>query len=245
MEFPFDGLVDFGKDCLSTLQNTKLVVRSTVKSTCIVLGATSPQATQSGINTRTTSVQTLDWRNSCLAKGTQVVKADGQSVPVEQVKVGDKLLANGNGLALTVTTVSRGGESKPVVKLRDEKGAEVMVTGTHPMVTAKRGVVQAGELKVGEVLLTRAGATKLVGVERVPYNDEVFNFALGTPEELAKAGPEARTLYANGFLVGDSQTQLTLEKQQVRDTREVLTKLNGAWHEDFRRHQARQKSARR
>ncbi len=243
MVFPFDGLVDFGKDCLGFLQNTRLLVRSTVKSTCMVLGATS--GTVSKINTRTQSIQTLDWRNACLAKGTQVTKADGPAVAVEQVKVGDKLLANGNGLALTVTTVSRGGESKPVVKLRDEKGAEVTVTGTHPMVTAKRGLVQAGDLKVGDVLLTRAGATKLVGVERVPYNDEVFNFALGTPEELAKAGTEARTLYANGFLVGDSQTQATLEKEKLRDTRDVLTKLNGAWHEDFRLHQARQKSAQR
>ncbi|HEX8436131.1 Hint domain-containing protein [Archangium sp.] len=243
--FPFDGLVDFGRDCMGFLQNTRLLVRSTVKSTCMVLGATNTWGTTQRINTRTQNVQTIDWRNACLAKGTQVVKADGQAVAVEQVKVGDKLLANGNGLALTVTTVSRGGESKPVVKLRDEKGAEVMVTGTHPMVTARRGVVQAGELAVGDVLLTRTGATKLVGVERVPYNDEVFNFALGTPEELAKAPAEARTLYANGFLVGDSQTQATLEKQKLRDSREVLTKLNGAWHEDFRRHQARQKSAQR
>jgi hypothetical protein len=245
VSFPFDGLVDFGPDCMGLFQNTKLLVRSTVKSTCMVLGAAETPGTVSRTNTRTQMIQTLDWRNLCLAKGTQVETADGKAVPVEQVKVGDKLLANGNGLALTVTTVSRGSESKPVVKLRDEKGSEVMVTANHPMVTAKRGLVQASELKAGDVLLTRAGATKLVGVERVPYNDEVFSFAMGTPEELAKAGPEARTLYANGFLVGDSQTQTTLEKQKLQDTREVLTKLNGAWHEDFRRHQARQKSAQR
>jgi hypothetical protein len=81
--------------------------------------------------------------------------------------------------------------------------------------------------------------TKLVSVERVPYQGLVYNFALGTPEELAKAGPEARTMFADGFLVGDSQTQTELEKQRRVDAREVLAKLHGAWHEDYRHSQQR------
>nr|QKW93777.1 HintN domain-containing protein [Vitiosangium cumulatum] len=234
---PFDGLMDFGKDCLNVFQNVKLMLRATVKATCV-----DPRtgATRAITRSRFQNIDNLDWRNACLAQGTRVTKANGKSVKVEQVKLGDKLLANGQGLALTVTSVSRGGESKPLVKLRDDHGGEVMVTETHPMVTAKRGVVQAGDLKPGEALLTRTGTATLVGVERVPYSGEVFNFALGTPEELARVKPEARTLYANGYLVGDSHMQLTLEKQRALDAREVLTRLHGAWHEDFRLHQARQ-----
>ncbi|PTL83272.1 hypothetical protein DAT35_14885 [Vitiosangium sp. GDMCC 1.1324] len=234
---PFNGLMDFGKDCLNVFQNFKLMLRATVKATCVDprTGASKPIT-----RSRYQEILNLDTRNACLAQGTRVTKADGKTVKVEQVKLGDKLLANGQGLALTVTSVSRGGENKPLVKLRDDHGGEVMVTETHPMVTAKRGVVQAGELKPGEALLTRTGTATLVGVERVPYSGEVFNFALGTPEELASVKPEARTLYANGYLVGDSHMQLTLEKQRVLDAREVLTRLDGAWHEDFRLHQARQ-----
>ncbi|WP_375768633.1 Hint domain-containing protein [Archangium gephyra] len=239
---PFDGLADFGKDCLDQFQNVRLMMRATMRATCVDYATGT---TRTHIRSRFQDILNLDWRNACLAEGTRVTKADGSQVPVEQVKVGDKLLANGQGTALTVTTVSRGGESKPVVKLRDALGGEVMVTQTHPMVTATRGVVQAGELKVGDSLLTRTGAAKLVGVERVPFSGEVFNFALGTPEELAVAAPEANTLYANGYLVGDSQMQTTLEKQRHLDSREVLARLNGAWHEDFRLHQARGKSARR
>lgn len=239
---PFDGLVDFGKDCLAVYQNVRLMTRATMRATCVDYRTGQ---TRTHTRSRFQNIENLDWRNACLAEGTRVTKADGSQVPVEQVKVGDKLLANGQGLALTVTTVSRGGESKPIVKLRDALGGEVMVTQTHPMLTATRGVVQAGELKVGDALLTRTGAAKLVGVERVPYSGQVYNFALGTQEELAKAPAEARTLYANGYLVGDSQMQSTLEKQRTQDTREVLSRLNGAWHEDFRRHQARTTSARR
>jgi hypothetical protein len=238
---PFDGLVDFGKDCLDQYQNVRLMMRATLKATCVDYAGHSKPYTRS----RYQDILNLDWRNACLAEGTHVTKADGSQVPVEQVKVGDQLLANGHGQALTVTTVSRGGERKPLVKLKDALGGEVMVTQTHPMVTATRGVVQAGELKAGDSLLTRAGAAKLVGVERVPFSGDVFNFALGTPEELAVATPGTNTMYANGYLVGDSQMQLTLEKQRSSDSREVLARLNGAWHEDFRLHQARSKSARR
>lgn len=239
---PFDGLADFGKDCLDQFQNVRLMLRSTVKATCVDYntGGTRPYT-----RSRFMDILNLDWRNACLAEGTRVTKADGSQVPVEQVKVGDKLLANGQGQALTVTTVSRGGERKPVLKLRDALGGEVMVTQTHPMVTATRGVVQAGELKVGDSLLTRHGAAKLVGVERVPFSGEVFNFALGTPEELAVAAPGSNTLYANGYLVGDSHMQTTLEKRRTLDSREVLSRLNSAWHQDFQLHQARSKNARR
>ncbi|MCY1082654.1 Hint domain-containing protein [Archangium lansingense] len=242
LNVPFDGLVDFGKDCLAVYQNVRLMTRATMRATCVDYRTGN---TRTLTRSRFENIENLDWRNACLAEGTRVTKADGSQVPVEQVKVGDKLLANGKGLALTVTTVSRGAESKPIVKLRDALGGEVMVTQTHPMLTASRGVVQAGELKVGDALLTRTGSAKLVGVERVPYAGQVFNFALGTKEELAQAPAEARTLYANGYLVGDSQMQSTLEKQRTQDSREVLTRLNGAWHEDFRRHQERNTSARR
>ncbi|QRK10309.1 hypothetical protein JQX13_09560 [Archangium violaceum] len=235
LHVPFSGVADFGRDCLRQFQNARLMLRATMRATCTDSRGNQTSYTRS----RFQDIVNVDWRNACLAEGTRVTKADGKTVPVEQVKLGDKLLANGRGVALTVTAVSRGGEHKPLVKLRDEQGGEVMVTETHPMVTAKRGVVQAAELKVGEALLTRTGTATLVGVERVPFSGQVFNFALGTPEELASVGPEARTLYANGYLVGDSHMQATLEKRRTLDTRELLTRLDGAWHEDFRLHQAR------
>lgn len=235
---PIDGLVDFGKDCLSAYQNTRVIVRSTLKANCSnphMMSGSYPYT-----RSRYLTYGNVDWNNACLAKGTRVMKADGGTVAVEDVKRGDKLLANDKGLALTVTAVSRGGESKPMVKLRDDHGGEALVTATHPMVTAKHGVVQAGELKAGESLRTRTGTATLVGVERVPYSGDVFNFSLGTPEELASVGPEAHTMYANGYLVGDSLMQTKLEKQRVREASEVLTKLDSAWREDFQRHQARQ-----
>ena len=242
-EYPFDGILDFGKgNCVDNAQNVRVEMWVYAEGTCPDPFGGEPEPFRCPSKK---VVEPVDYKRVCMAEGTQVVTAEGKPVTVEQVKVGDKLLSNGKGLALTVTTVSRGGETKPLVKLRDEKGHEVRVTDTHPMVSAKRGLVQAGELKVGEVVLTQAGPTKLVGVERVPYQGMVYNFALGTPEELAKAGPEARTMFANGFLVGDSQSQAALEKERRVDARAVLAKLHGSWHQDYRLSQERRKTARR
>jgi hypothetical protein len=240
-EYPFEGLLDFGKgNCLENAQAVRLELWVYAEGYCPDPYGGEPEYFRCPSKTE---VKPMDYTRVCMAEGTQVSKPDGTRVAVEQVKVGDKLLANGQGLALTVTTVHRGGESKPLVKLRDEEGREVRVTETHPMMTA-RGLVQAGELKVGEAVLTRTGARKLVAVERVPYDGSVYNFALGTPEELARAGTGANTLYANDFLVGDSQSQLALEKQKRVDARAVLARLNGAWHQDYQLARARQQARR-
>jgi hypothetical protein len=236
-EYPFDGILDFGTgNCLAHAQNARLEIWVYAEGTCPDPLGGEPEPFRCPSKK---VVKPVDYKKMCLAEGTRVTRADGRSVPVEQVKVGEKLLANGKGLALTVTTVHRGGEKNPLVKLRDGQGREVRVTDTHPMVTVARGVVQAGALKVGDAVLTRTGASRLVAVERVPYGGPVYNFSLGTPEELAGLEPEARTLYAEGFLVGDSQMQAELEKRKRVDARAVLERLNGAWHEDFRLSQAR------
>jgi hypothetical protein len=241
-EYPFDGILDFGKgNCVANAQNVRLEMWVYAEGTCPDPFAPGDATKREPFRCPSkTEVKPVDYTRLCMAEGTQVVKADGEREVVEKVKVGDKLLANGSGVALTVTAVSRGGESEALVKLRDDQGHEVRVTATHPMVTVKRGMVQASELRVGEAVLTRTGATKLVAVERVPYQGPVYNFLLGTPEELAKAGPEARTMFANGFLVGDGHAQSVLEKQRKLDAREVLAKLHGAWHEDYRQSQRRQ-----
>jgi hypothetical protein len=236
-EYPFNGIMDFGAgNCVDNAQNVRLEIWTYAEGTCPDPWGGPPEPFRCPSKVE---VKPVDYKRVCMAEGTRVTRADGRPVTVEQVKVGDKLLANGKGLALTVTTVHRGGESKPLVKLRDDQGDEVRVTDTHPMVSAARGVVQAGELKPGEAVLTRSGARKLVSVERVPYQGLVYNFSLGTSEELAGLGPEARTMFANGFLVGDSQMQTELEKQKRVDAREVLARLNGAWHQDFRLSRAR------
>ncbi|MCP3144120.1 Hint domain-containing protein [Pyxidicoccus xibeiensis] len=170
--------------------------------------------------------------NSCMAEGTKIVRADGTSVPVESIQRGEKVVANDSGLLLTVTDVSRGGEDKPLVRLGDDKGHQVLLTETHPVLTSK-GAVAAAALKVGDRVMTQAGAATLTTVKREAYAGQVYNLTLGTEQELLAAGKLDRTMYANGFRVGDNTMQAELSGPKAK-TGPVLARLPKAWHVDYR-----------
>ncbi|MFP2934934.1 Hint domain-containing protein, partial [Pyxidicoccus sp. 3LG] len=167
-----------------------------------------------------------------MAEGTKIVRADGTSAPVESIQKGDRVVANESGLVLTVTDVSRGGEDKPLVHLVDDKGHEVKLTETHPVLTSK-GAVAASELKVSDKVLTQAGVATLTSVKREEYTGQVYNLTLGTPEELLATGKLDRTMYANGFRVGDNTMQAELSGPKAK-TGPVLARLPKAWHTDYR-----------
>lgn len=230
----FNGLVDFGPDCLGYQQNVKMLVTTFVRATC---------GNQSNFPRASTKwVYNMDFKNSCLAEGTRVLRADGTSSEVQKVQVGDKVIANERGLALTVTAFSEGIESRKMIRLRDGKGHDVLVTSKHPLITGAGAVLAAEALSVGDTVLTREGATRLTSVERVDYKGKVYNLTLGTEQELAKIGAQERTLFANGFLVGDNQMQTDLERQAHKPV-DVLAQLPKSWHLDYQNDLARRSKA--
>ncbi|NRD48854.1 Hint domain-containing protein [Corallococcus exiguus] len=227
---PFNGLMDLGTDCLANEQDVAMQAFTTVNATCPRSGGGFSPVTRVGFR----RLAVLDFKNSCLAAGTRVLRADGKSVPVESVKVGDRVLSNADGRALTVTTVTKGTESQPMVRLKAGKGQDVLVTNTHPMVSRTRGVVTAGELAVGDVLLTKNGEATLASVERVPFKGQVYNLTLGTDTELLDVGAKEHTLIANGFLVGDARMQTDLAREKHPPVASnVLAVLPAAWHADY------------
>jgi hypothetical protein len=153
---------------------------------------------------------------------------------VEAVRTGDKVAANGKGLVLTVMDVQRGGEDKPLVHLRDDQGHDVRLTTQHPVMLSSGKVVKAEAVKVKDRIRTRTGMSSVVSITRVPYDGQVYNLTLGTPEELAQVSKEERTLFAGGVQVGDSSMQfdLTAPRQASAD---VLTRLPKVWHQDFKK----------
>ncbi len=101
---------------------------------------------------------TIFW--GCLPAGTPVVMADGSVKRVEDVLVGDQVLADAGGRVLTVTGTLIGTEADPLVAVTDDRGNRLSMTRTHPVVTG-RGVVQADHLAVGDVLQTQDGASRV------------------------------------------------------------------------------------
>lgn len=171
--------------------------------------------------------------NSCMAEGTKVVLADGTVVNVEDVKRGDRMVTNDKGETLTVRDIQVGGELEPMVNLRDDKGHAVSLTDKHPVIMADGKPVAAGKLKVSDRVSTREGVATLTSVTREKYAGKVYNFSLGTQEELARAGKNANTLFANGFRVGDNAMQGELTAP-VADSRQLLERLPASWHQDYK-----------
>ncbi|QDE90946.1 hypothetical protein BHS06_19335 [Myxococcus xanthus] len=173
------------------------------------------------------------FRNSCMASGTQVKMADGRVVPVEEVKLGEKVLADAKGTALTVTDISRGNEVNPMLRLRDDAGHDATLTEMHPVIMSTGAVVAAKDLRVKDQVRTASGVATLTSITPVsPEGQRVYNLALGTDTELLKVKKNGRTLYAGGFLVGDLRMQdaLTMPK---REQVSILQRLPKAWHQDY------------
>ncbi len=177
----------------------------------------------------------LFFLNSCMAAGTLIKRADGNTDVIENIQLGDKVLANDKGLVLTVVDVAHGGELKPLVHLRDEHGHEVKLTEEHPVITASGRVVPASAIKPKDQVLTEKGVSSVVSVARIPYDGQVYNLALGTPEELAIAGLKNRTMFANGFLLGDNAMQNELSAPPKLSSTEALKLLPKSWRQDFNR----------
>jgi hypothetical protein len=217
----FSGLLDFGATCLTNLQDIKLTISVTNdRSSC------GPGRGQ------TTEISPIDFRNSCIAEGSQIALGSGQTVAVEKLAIGDKVVASTRGSVLTVQAISHGFEPFAMVRLRDDKGHKVTVTSKHPMLLETGSVIAADKLVVGDKLMTNKGATRLVAVDRVKHNGQVFNFVLGSEQELASLGPDDRTLFANGFLVGDSVMQHHLEDRE-KTLPSLASRVRTEWRRDY------------
>jgi hypothetical protein len=165
--------------------------------------------------------------NSCFAEGTTIRRADGSSAAVETIKVGDKVVSDHKGTVLTVTGISHGGEDEPLVGLRDDQGHALQLTSKHPVVKASGEVVFASTLRERDKVMTDRGVASIVSVTRIPYAGQVFNLTLGTADEQLKVGKNGTTMFAGGFLVGDSAMQ------KEHDTPRPVAQLSRAWQRDF------------
>lgn len=224
----YNVLGNFGGDCLQNLQTVDVQVKIQAAATCG--GVSYPRVAV--VSPR--QIGPVDYRNSCFAEGTGILRADGRYVSVESLSIGDKVLADGRGLALSVVTVSRGGDNHPLVHLYDDKGHDLLLTEKHPVVTTA-GILPAEKVAVGAEVQTENGIAVITAADRVPYKGNVYNLALGTAEELSTMPASNRTMFAGGIRVGDNEMQHEMEVASLKQTREV----SAAWSADLANDQAR------
>ncbi|MBZ4417971.1 Hint domain-containing protein [Myxococcus sp. RHSTA-1-4] len=171
--------------------------------------------------------------NSCLAEGTEIEMAEGKATTIESVKAGDSV-SNPYNPSLTVMDTAVGIETTPMVRIRNEAGRTLLMTEMHPIQVVARGMVQARELKKGDLVMTRAGPSKLTEVSREAFSGKVYNLKVGSVAEKSTLGEDQTVVYANGFMVGDGQIQKKYESiAMTRKSGDMLARLPSRWHRDY------------
>ena len=181
--------------------------------------------------TNTIQTGTFVVKSGCLAAGTEIELADGSRQTIERFRAtGEKVRSSGNR-SLSVVNYSSGAEERPMVRIIDDKGHQLLLTETHPVVTASRGTVTASELTTADSVMTDAGPSKLTAVTRMPYSGPVYNLELGAPGESFTAGET--TMYANHILVGDWTMQNARVEAARRSPEAIYAGLPPEWREDY------------
>ena len=121
----------------------------------------------------------------CFVAGTPVAMADGTYKPIEQVKVGDRVLSrDAERSGPTVTEAKQVTQTSvrnniPTLSLTFSSGETIETTSEHPFYVEGAGFVPAGRLSIGNAIVTRAGpAVKVVKVERHESGRTVYNFTV-------------------------------------------------------------------
>ncbi|MFY0576704.1 hypothetical protein ACN28S_22330 [Cystobacter fuscus] len=94
----------------------------------------------------TANFKPTTFTNSCLAEGTRIETAAGESSAIEGLKVGDHV-SNPYRSSLTIMDTAVGSETTPMVRIRDEAKRTLLMTETHPIQVVARGMVQAKALR--------------------------------------------------------------------------------------------------
>lgn len=172
----------------------------------------------------------------CLAEDTVVTRDDGTPIRIDAVDNSVRLrTAIGDG-ALGVEGTWFSKHTGEAVRLTTARGQQLTATVRHPIFTP-RGLVAAGDLRVGDRVIGAAGAAlELTAVDRVAYTGRMWNLELGNAADRADAFTgEAMpgTFLANGIAVGDVNAQGRLYRSTRRSFDYMAARIPTSHHRDY------------
>lgn len=88
----------------------------------------------------------------CMARGTPVILEHGITKPVEEVRIGDKLLTHTGKAATVIDVFGQSGKDKPIVKISPWLGESIKYTTWHKIPT-QRGLIEAGKITKNDLLV--------------------------------------------------------------------------------------------
>ncbi|MCJ8272960.1 MAG: Hint domain-containing protein [Psychrosphaera sp.] len=192
-------------------------------------------------NFYTQSLEKIKLGYSCLARGTMITMADGTQKAIEDILNGDMVMGAlaQSSLAvqpMKVVDTSIGVEALKMFRIYTANGEEILMTETHPVSTANKGIVWGKELKKGDRILTADGSVVITKIKKEKYKDNVYNLKLAPVEGSTIAPGQYLGMFANGLLVGDLDTQdeHNYKDQYIRETpAEKLQRMPEKWKADY------------
>ena len=124
------------------------------------------------------------WKSGCVAEGVFIRMADGDEIPVEEIKVGDSLMGLDSGPCKVTSIIVFNG---PLFNVKTQSGLSVRCSATHAF-RLLNGIVQVSE-SLGETILSDYGWTKVLSV--VPVG-------IGRTYNVITDG--SRTFFADGIV---------------------------------------------
>lgn len=166
-------------------------------------------------------IKPLDIWWGCLAKGTQVLMADGSTQNIQNIEIGNAIINDKNEEVIITDIVT--GNEETMVLVETIAGNKILLTGEHPILT-RRGMVLSDQLTAADILIMYDGnSEELRHVYPVQYKDTVYSLVL--EKESAVIG--------NGFIVGDFAMQQSI-KRKLRDTNIDKQKALTPFQKEFR-----------
>lgn len=155
---------------------------------------------QSGENNKNLYIHRLYYQWGCLAGDVQLWQKTG-TIAARDVHQGDLLLTREGDYRPVRDVIT--GPSETIYRLILACGSEVLLTGDHTLCRADGNPVAASSVHVGDSLQIfqtddkRIGASQVVSLEVLPYDDTVYNFVFEEPTFIV----------AQGIVVGDHDYQ--------------------------------------
>ncbi|MCM1166891.1 MAG: Hint domain-containing protein [Lachnospiraceae bacterium] len=137
----------------------------------------------------------------CFANDTLIRMENGKSLPIEQIKVGDKVMTK-DGDMRSVSEIVTGNEEQ-LVYIETSGANHIRVSRDHPMLTTD-GMIKAEELTAGTILVTANGNESIESLYLVDYNNTAYNLRLDS----------SGVLIANNFYAGDFEAQNSMGKKR-------------------------------
>jgi hypothetical protein len=137
----------------------------------------------------------IQW--GCVGKDTKITMEDGSAVEISRLKVGD-IVQDEAGELLSIVDIYSGNE-KLITLLETAGGKKVLLTGGHPVATA-RGVIPASILTAGDMVKTVDGYEAIRDLRILDYNDKAYGLKFADPHMIP----------CNGIILGDVGTQQSL-----------------------------------